>query len=132
MLWQWNAGTVTTGTDQLDIDDLVSLTNTKVSDYAKAADGTRIGHMHLRVGDLVQASGFYRNTIGFDPTRERQGAAFLSAATIIISASTSGRVPAPDAATTRRRGSRGFRWRTRSRICLPPRKSGCARPVAKP
>src|SRR6185295_13019737 len=35
-LWQWSAGTVTMGTDQLDIDDLVSLTNTKVSDYAKA------------------------------------------------------------------------------------------------
>jgi catechol 2,3-dioxygenase len=77
-LWQWNAGTVTMGTDQLDIDDLVSLTNTKVSVYAKAPDGLRIGHMHLRVGDLAQAGGFYRNTIGFDPTRERQGAAFLS------------------------------------------------------
>ena len=38
----------------------------------------RVGHMHLRVGDLGQANGFYRNTIGFDPTRERQGAAFLS------------------------------------------------------
>jgi catechol 2,3-dioxygenase len=77
-LWQWSAGTVTMGTDQLDIDDLVSLTNTKVSDYAKAPDGLRIGHMHLRVGDLAQANAFYRNTIGFDPTRERQGAAFLS------------------------------------------------------
>jgi catechol 2,3-dioxygenase len=77
-LWQWNAGTVTMATDQLNIDDLVSLTNTKVSDYAKAPDGMRVGHMHLRVGDLAQANGFYRNTIGFDPTRERQGAAFLS------------------------------------------------------
>jgi catechol 2,3-dioxygenase len=77
-LWQWNAGTVTMGTDQLDIDDLVALTDTKVSDYAKAPDGLRIGHMHLRVGDLAQAGLFYRGTIGFDPTRERQGAAFLS------------------------------------------------------
>ena len=77
-LWQWSAGTVTMGTDQLDIDDLVSLTNTRVSDYPKAPDGMRIGHMHLRVGDLGEANGFYRATIGFDPTRERQGAAFLS------------------------------------------------------
>jgi len=77
-LWQWSAGTVTMATDQLDIDDLVSLTNTKISDYAKAPDGMRVGHMHLRVGDLGEANGFYRNTIGFDPTRERQGAAFLS------------------------------------------------------
>ena len=77
-LWQWSAGTVTMGTDQLDIDDLVSLTNTKVSDYARAPDGLRIGHMHLRVGDLAKADGFYRGTLGFDPTRARSGAAFLS------------------------------------------------------
>jgi len=66
-LWQWNGGTVTMATDQLDIDGLVSLT-----------DGLRIGHIHLRVGDLVQADGFYRGAIGFDPTRQRNGAAFLS------------------------------------------------------
>ncbi|MBR1233068.1 VOC family protein [Bradyrhizobium sp. AUGA SZCCT0177] len=77
-LWQWSEGTVTMGTDQLDIDNLVSLTNTNVSDYAKAPDGLRIGHMHLRVGDLAKADGFYRGTLGFDPTRARSGAAFLS------------------------------------------------------
>ena len=38
----------------------------------------RIGHMHLRVGDLAQADRFYRGAIGFDPTRKRNGAAFLS------------------------------------------------------
>jgi catechol 2,3-dioxygenase len=77
-LWQWSAGTVTMATDQLDIDDLVSLTDTRVSDYAKAPDGLRIGHVHLRVGDLAKADGFYRGSIGFDPTRQRNGAAFLS------------------------------------------------------
>ena len=77
-LWQWSAGTVTMGTDQLNIDDLVALTNTRVSDYAKAPDGMRIGHVHLRVGDLAAADGFYRSTIGMDQTRARQGAAFLS------------------------------------------------------
>ena len=34
--------------------------------------------MHLRVGDLAKADGFYRETLGFDPTRARNGAAFLS------------------------------------------------------
>jgi catechol 2,3-dioxygenase len=77
-LWQWSDGTVTMATDQLDIDDLVALTDTRVSDYAKAPDGLRIGHMHLRVGDLAKADGFYRETLGFDPTRARNGAAFLS------------------------------------------------------
>src|SRR5260370_31904037 len=72
-LWQWSDGTVTMATDQLDVDDLVSLTNTRVSDYARAPEGLRIGHVHLRVGDLGEADGFYRGTIGFDPTRERNG-----------------------------------------------------------
>jgi catechol 2,3-dioxygenase len=77
-LWQWSDGTVTMATDQLNIDDLVSLTDTRVSDYAKAPDGMRIGHVHLRVGDLAKGDGFYRSIIGMDQTRARQGAAFLS------------------------------------------------------
>ena len=77
-LWQWSDGTVTMGSDQLDIDGLAALTDTRVSDYAHAPEGLRIGHMHLRVGDLAQADGFYRGVLGFDPTRQRNGAAFLS------------------------------------------------------
>jgi catechol 2,3-dioxygenase len=77
-LWKWSDGSVAMATDQLDIDNLVALTNTKVSDYAHAPDGLRIGHVHLRVGDLAKADGFYRGTLGFDPTRARNGAAFLS------------------------------------------------------
>ena len=76
--WQWSEGTVKMATDELNIPDLLSLTNTRVSDYAKAPDGLRIGHMHLRVGDLAQAEGFYHGTVGLDPTRRRDGAAFLS------------------------------------------------------
>src|SRR5664279_961467 len=58
-LWQWTDGTVTMATDQLDIDGLVSLTDTRVSDYAAAPEGLRIGHVHLRVGDLARAEVFY-------------------------------------------------------------------------
>jgi catechol 2,3-dioxygenase len=77
-LWQWNAGTVTMATDPLDIDGLLALTDTRTTSYARAPDGLRIGHMHLRVGDLEQADRFYGGAIGFDPTRKRTGAAFLS------------------------------------------------------
>src|SRR2546430_11270787 len=77
-LWQWSAGTVTMGTDQLDTDDLVSLTDTRVSDYAGAPEGLRIGHVHLRVGGLARAQRFYGEALGFDPTRRRSGDAFLS------------------------------------------------------
>jgi len=65
-------------TDQLDFDSLLALTDTRTTKYAKAPDDLRIGHMHLRVGDLAQADRFYGNTIGLDPTRKRSGAAFLS------------------------------------------------------
>jgi catechol 2,3-dioxygenase len=46
--------------------------------WAGAPDGTRIGHVHLRVGDLAAAEDFYHGTIGLDPTRRRNGASFLS------------------------------------------------------
>ena len=77
-LWQWESGTVTMGTDQLDIDGLLKLTDTSNSSYPKAPDGLRLGHIHLRVGDLEQAESFYNGLIGLMPTRRRSGASFLS------------------------------------------------------
>ena len=76
--WKWDGGSVAMATDQLDIDGLLALTDTRTTSYAKAPDDLRIGHMHLRVGDLEQADRFYGGAIGFDPTRKRSGAAFLS------------------------------------------------------
>src|SRR3954463_8751505 len=76
--WKWSEGSVAMATDQLNIDDLLTLTNPQVSDYARAPDGLRIGHVHLRVGELARAESFYQDTIGLDPTRKRNGAAFLS------------------------------------------------------
>jgi catechol 2,3-dioxygenase len=76
--WKWDGGSVAMATDQLDINGLLALTDTRTTNYAKAPDDLRIGHMHLRVGDLEQADRFYGGAIGFDPTRKRSGAAFLS------------------------------------------------------
>jgi catechol 2,3-dioxygenase len=76
--WKWDGATVAMATDPLDIDGLLTLTNSRIPDYAGAPEGLRIGHMHLRVGDLEQADRFYGGVIGFDPTRRRTGAAFLS------------------------------------------------------
>ncbi len=76
--WKWDGGSVAMATDQLDIDGLLALADTRTTNYAKAPDDLRIGHMHLRVGDLEQANRFYGGAIGFDPTRKRSGAAFLS------------------------------------------------------
>jgi catechol 2,3-dioxygenase len=76
--WKWDGGSVAMATVQLDIDGLLALTDTRTTNYAKAPDDLRIGHMHLRVGDLEQADRFYGGAVGFDPTRKRSGAAFLS------------------------------------------------------
>jgi catechol 2,3-dioxygenase len=77
-MWKWDGATVAMATDPLDFDNLLALTNPRVSNYAGAPEGLRVGHMHLRVGDLDQADRFYGGVIGFDPTRKRTGAAFLS------------------------------------------------------
>ncbi len=76
--WRWEGGAVVMATDQLDIEDLVSLTNRSQSDYASAPSGMRIGHVHLRVGDIEPGQRFYSGLIGLDPTRQRNGASFLS------------------------------------------------------
>ena len=76
--WKWEAGSVAMAADQLDIDGLLALTDTRTTNYPTAPDDLRIGHMHLRVGDLEQADRFYGGAVGFDPTRKRSGAAFLS------------------------------------------------------
>jgi catechol 2,3-dioxygenase len=77
-VWQWSGGSVTMTTDRLDVDDLLALTDLRVSNYAGAPEGLRIGHVHLKVGDLAAASAFYTGLIGLAPTRARNGAAFLS------------------------------------------------------
>jgi catechol 2,3-dioxygenase len=38
----------------------------------------RIGHVHLRVGDVGRAEAFYRDSLGLDVTRRRHGASFMS------------------------------------------------------
>ncbi|MXQ14370.1 VOC family protein [Microvirga makkahensis] len=76
--WKWSDGAVIMGTEQLDVDGILSLTNIRVNDYAQAPEGLRIGHMHLRVGGLESAAAFYRDAVGFAPTRQRNGATFLS------------------------------------------------------
>ena len=38
----------------------------------------RIGHVHLRVGNIEKAEKFYRGALGLDLTRRRGGATFMS------------------------------------------------------
>lgn len=72
--WRW-AG------DQLEItSELLDLTALAAADDGAPyrAEGLRIGHIHLRVGDVAAAEQFYAGLIGFTVTCRRTGAAFLS------------------------------------------------------
>ena len=76
--WRWEDGRVVMGTHQLDVDGILALTDTRVSHYGGVPDGLRIGHVHLRVGDVDAGDRFYRDLIGLAPTSRRDSASFLS------------------------------------------------------
>ncbi len=77
--WRWNDGVVTMGTHQLDVNAIVALTTTERSTYDAAPDRLRIGHMHLRVGDIRAGREFYELVLGLASTRGNDPqSAFLS------------------------------------------------------
>jgi catechol 2,3-dioxygenase len=75
--WQWTGDDLKITTDPLDIDDILREVAPDAA-YPAAPDGMRIGHVHLRVGEVARAETFYRDALGLDVTRRRNGASFLS------------------------------------------------------
>jgi catechol 2,3-dioxygenase len=79
--WSWADGQVRMATDPIDFDDLFA--GIKEDDPALAQievpEGTRLGHMHLRVADLDEAERFYHGVLRFDITARWPGALFMSA-----------------------------------------------------
>lgn len=73
--WRWSGGRIQMATDRLDLDNLAADAGNTA--YAGAADGLRIGHIHLRVGDLAPTQQFY-GVVGLEPTAGRSGALFMS------------------------------------------------------
>jgi len=81
--WQWRDGLVAMPTQALDVQGLVRAadgTAGAVVHAGEAPAGLRVGHIHLRVGDLDAAARFYQEGIGLEPTRRRGGALFMSSA----------------------------------------------------
>jgi catechol 2,3-dioxygenase len=75
--WTWQDGLVRMPTERLDVEDLVRAAHGE-AEYGAAPAGLRVGHIHLRVGDLGPAARFYQQAIGLEPTRQRGGALFMS------------------------------------------------------
>jgi catechol 2,3-dioxygenase len=74
--WRWTGDRIQMATDRLDLDNLAA--DAGNTSYERAPDGLRVGHIHLRVGDLAATQQFYCDTIGLDPTAGRGGALFMS------------------------------------------------------
>jgi catechol 2,3-dioxygenase len=73
----WRAHPERIGTWPLDVDDLVGSAGGPAT---RLPAGTRMGHVHLRVADVDDAIGFYRDRLGFDLIAQLgHQAGFLSA-----------------------------------------------------
>jgi catechol 2,3-dioxygenase len=77
--WRWRDGPdgrrVEMATQPLDIEGLLAEAD---GAWAGAPEGTRVGHVHLRVGDVAEAVRFYGGRLGMDVIATRPGTAFLS------------------------------------------------------
>lgn len=79
--WEWDGGNVRMATNRVDLEGMfaeIRDRNAALADPA-APEGTKLGHMHLRVADIPAAEKFYVDTLGFGVTAHWQGALFVSA-----------------------------------------------------
>jgi catechol 2,3-dioxygenase len=76
--WSYRNGELRMATDPLDARGI--LAEKLVAPWTGLADGTVMGHVHLRVSEIEPAEVFYRDAIGLDITARYGGSAsFLSA-----------------------------------------------------
>lgn len=71
-----DGGRIAMSTERLDLDAL--LRNADGRAYPGMPEGTVMGHIHLRVGDVAQAEGFYRDALGFEVMVHYPGASFMA------------------------------------------------------
>jgi catechol 2,3-dioxygenase len=74
--WQWDGARIKMANERLNLDNLAA--DAGNATYDGAPDGLRVGHIHIRVGDLVPTQTFYVDGLGLDATAGRGGALFMS------------------------------------------------------
>jgi catechol 2,3-dioxygenase len=76
--WRYEGGQLAMDTRPLDVGDLMR--EAGAESWSGMPAGTRVGHMHLHVGDLETARRFYQHGLGLEPVVwSYPGALFLSA-----------------------------------------------------
>jgi len=76
--WRYEGRQLQMATNPLNVQDLVAAAGTE--GWTGMPNGTKIGHVHLHVGDIDQAAAFYHDALGFDKVVwSYPGALFLSA-----------------------------------------------------
>ncbi len=77
--WNWVKGQVQMAADPVDIRGLLADAEREGQPWQGLPAGTRLGHIHLQVGDIQQAAAFYREVLGFDIVAQMPSALFVSA-----------------------------------------------------
>lgn len=77
--WIWRDGQVQMGSDPVDLRGLLNEAARVGGTWQGLPKGTRLGHIHLQVGDIPQAAAFYRDLLGFDIVAAMPTALFVSA-----------------------------------------------------
>ncbi len=79
--WTWENNRVRMASDPIDFDSFFAeIIREEVASASTAVpDGTKLGHVHLRVADIDLAEQFYHGVLGFDVTARMPGALFVSA-----------------------------------------------------
>ncbi len=75
--WKWSGDKVHMVTEPLDVKDMLIQTSSYV--WNGLPSNTSIGHVHLRVSNLNNSRGFYRDMLGFHQTVTYPGAYFFAA-----------------------------------------------------
>src|SRR5436309_7288746 len=69
--WQWSGGRVRMASDPVDVEGLLAEAEHERrrqngQPWTGMPAGTRLGHVHLQVGDVAQAEAFYHGVLGLD------------------------------------------------------------------
>ncbi|WP_337875786.1 VOC family protein [Elioraea sp.] len=74
--WRWDRAGVAMDTRPLDCRGLLAAAS---GPAPLAPPGTRVGHIHLKVGDTIEAETFWTAALGLEVTARRPGAVFMAA-----------------------------------------------------